>query len=118
MEFNYLSAQITSNRNLIKEMRANSIKALQISSSLKDTVRNNKYMSTESGNLQNLREIYLNIKTSVNTCETKSLLRSTEINSLRTIKGVTLQDQIRRSTIAEYLEVEDLVSFQKVEDGI
>lgn len=50
---NYLGARITSNRKLIEEViieevRSNSIKASQISGSLKDIVWNNKYMSTEN----------------------------------------------------------------------
>jgi len=41
-------------------------------------------------------------------------MRTTEMKVLRTIKGVTLKDQIRSGTIREEIEVQDIVRWMRL----
>lgn len=71
----------------------------------------------QSKNVQNLRKSDFNVaaKTKAETSKTKSLLKAMKIKTPRTIKGVTLLDQIRKSKIREDLHVEDVVRFSRNE---
>lgn len=113
MKFNYLGSQISSSRNLIEEVRANCIKASFISGSLRDLIWKNKYMTAEC-KIRIYKTCVRPIltyaaETRAETTKTKKLLRSTEMKTLRAIKGVTLRDQIRSSAIRDELQTEDVV---------
>lgn len=118
MQFNYLGSHITSCRNLIAETRQNSIKASKISGNLRDIIWKNKYMTTNSK-----VRIYKTCvrpvltyaaETRAETSKTKQLLRTTEMKTLRAIKGVTLRDQLRSSDIRQELQTEDVVRWIRV----
>ncbi|XP_048521542.1 uncharacterized protein LOC125504129 [Dendroctonus ponderosae] len=115
MKFDYLGAQISSSTNLIEETRANTMKASRISGSLRDVIRNNKFMSTES-KVRIYKTCVRPIlayasETRAETSRTKQVMRCAEMKTLRTIKVVTLRDQIRSSTIREELQVDDVVKW-------
>lgn len=98
MNFSYLGAQITSNRNCMKTS--------QISYRFKDIVWDNNYLSTES--IVRINQTFMrSILTyaAKTRAKTNSLLRVPEMNR------VTLRDQIHNSTIREELHVEDTVRF-------
>ncbi|XP_044746226.1 uncharacterized protein LOC123322928 [Coccinella septempunctata] len=110
--FNYLETNISCERNLLEEARTQSIKASRVSGYLRDIVWRNKAMSSQSKT-----RIYKTCvrpiltyasETRAETSKTKSIMRTTEMKILRTIKGVTLRDRIRSDIRAE-LGVQDVV---------
>lgn len=117
MTFKYLGANITSNRNLKEEVKAQTTKASQISGYLRDIIWRNKYMSTRSK-----VRIYKTcvrpvmtyaIETRAENTITKRLLRTTEMRTLRSIAGYTLYDQKRSEEIREICEIQDVVRWAR-----
>lgn len=81
--------------------------------SLQDIIQNNELMSTKS----KVRIYKTSVRpivryaseTQAEISTTKQLIRSAEIKTSRTIKGVTLRGHIWSSTIREALQTEDVV---------
>jgi hypothetical protein len=48
MEFNYLGVNITSPRNLVREIKTQARKAARVAGCLNDLFRRNKYMTEET----------------------------------------------------------------------
>lgn len=113
----YLGVEITNHKNLQEEARTQANKASRISGYLRDLVWKNKYMSTQSK-----VRIYKTVvrpvltyatETRAETTRTKSIMRAAEMKTLRTIKGVSLRDQIRSTAIREDLKIQDVVRFTR-----
>ncbi|KAI4501059.1 hypothetical protein M0802_003862 [Mischocyttarus mexicanus] len=117
MKFRYLGVDITSSKNIIEEVRAQTRKTAMVSSCLRDIIWRNKYMSTNCKS-----RIYKTcvrpimsyaIETGAETAATKRLLRSTEMKTLRTISGKTLLDRHRNEDIRKECNVQDIVRWAR-----
>ena len=93
------------------------MKAAPISGCLKDITWKNKYLSLESK-----VKIYKTAvrpiltyaaETRADTSKTKQLLRTTEMNTLRTITGRTRRDRVRNSSIREECKINDIIKFAR-----
>jgi len=115
MSFKYLGIETTSTRSLFNEVRSQANNASRISGYLRDTIWNNKYMSTNSKvriYKTCIRPILTYAaETRAETAKTKRLARTTEMRTLRNIRGVTLRDRIRSRDIREECGVQDVVRF-------
>lgn len=117
MSFKYLGANITSNRDLRSEVKAQTTKASMISGYLRDLIWRNKYMSTRSK-----VRIYKTcvrpvltyaVETRAENTITKRLLRTAEMRILRSIAGYTLFDHKRNEEIREICDIQDVVRWAR-----
>ena len=123
MKFKYLGFEISSYGNTLLEVREQTLKAARISGCLRDVVWKNKYMSIESK-----VKIYKTavrpiltyaVETRADTSKTKQLLRTTEMNTLRTIIGKTRRDRVKNVDVRkECCEIQDVVKFTKKRTNI
>lgn len=113
MSFKYLGIEISSNRNIKTEVKAQTNKAARISGCLRQLVWQNKTMSTEAK-----VKIYKTCvrpvmtyaaDTRADNSVTKRYVRSTEMRILRNITGHTLRDRIRNDEIRQKCNVQDVV---------
>lgn len=117
MIYKYLGIETSSDRNIIKEVQAQTNKANRISGYLRDIIWRNKYMTTES-KVRLYKTCVRPIltyasKTRADTRKTKRILRSTEMRILRTIRGISLRDQINSATIREECKIQDVVKWAR-----
>lgn len=112
-KIDYLGIEISGCGDWKEGVRKQANKASRISGCLRDIVWRNKDMRTESK-----VRIYKScvrpvltyaIETRGETAETKRMLRTTEMKTLRTIAGKTLRDRIPNTEIREMCEVQDVV---------
>ncbi|XP_044760217.1 uncharacterized protein LOC123317675 [Coccinella septempunctata] len=117
MSFKYLGANITSNRNLKNEVKAQTTRATLMSGYLRDFFWRNKYVSTRSK-----VRIYKTcvrpvmtyaIETRAENTATKRLLRTTEMRALRSIAGYALLDRKRNEEIREICDIQDVVRWAR-----
>ena len=117
MEFQYLGIDVSSERNTYKEVRKQTMKGARISGYLRDIIWKNKHLSQES-KVKIYRTIVRPVMTyaadtRAETSKTKQLLRTTEMNTLRTITGRTRRDRVRNSEIRRQCAIEDVIRFNK-----
>lgn len=117
MQCTYLGVEITSSKNLQQEVRTQVNKASRISGYLRDLIWKNKYISTDS-KVRIYKTVVRPIltyavETRADTAKTKNMMRVAEMKTLRTIKGVSLRDQIRSDAIREDLNIQDVVRFTR-----
>ncbi|GJQ77948.1 hypothetical protein Trydic_g2309 [Trypoxylus dichotomus] len=84
----YLGVEITSSKNLQREVRAQINKASRMSGYLRDPIWRNKYTSAESRD----------------TTKAKNMMRAGEMK--------TDEEQIRSKVIKEYLEIQDSTVYE------
>ena len=112
MSFKYLGCHITSDRNLYKEVKEQTIKGSKISGHLRDVVWINPFMTIESK-----MKIYKTTVRPITTYEaetraeterTKQLLRTTEMKTLKSAIGVTLWDRMRNKDVKDQCNIQDI----------
>lgn len=88
-------------------------RAAAVAGCLKDVIWRNRDMRTDSKvriYKTCVRPILTyGIESRADTVKTKSMLRTTEMKTLRAIAGKTLRDRVRNTAIREICEVEDVV---------
>ncbi|KAJ4451851.1 hypothetical protein ANN_03329 [Periplaneta americana] len=118
MSFRCLGVDITSDRHIINEVRNQTQKAARISGCVRDVVWKNKYLNTESKikiYKTAVRPILIyGTETIVETIKkTKQLMRTTEMNTLRTILGKTRLDKAKNETVRQECDIMDVIKFTK-----
>ena len=117
MQFKYLGACITSDRDLKEEVKAQTTKASLISGYLRDVIWRNKHLSIESKT-----RIYKTcvrpvmtyaIETRAENTTTKRMLRTTEMSILRAMSGISLLQHIRSEEIRDRCEIQDVVRWAR-----
>jgi hypothetical protein len=112
-EFKYLGVNVLSHSDVFEEVKNQATRASVVSGCLKDVIWSNKDMQ-----LKSKVRIYktcvrpiltYGIETRADTVRTKSLLRTTEMKTLRKIAGKTLRDRVRNDKIREMCDVQDVV---------
>lgn len=118
MSFNYLGVEVTSDRQLTKEVVNAANKARRISGALNNIIWRNKYLSQEAKTRvykTAVRPVLTYaVETRADTAITKQIYRTTEMRTLRAIKGVTLRDHVRSHDIRQELEVQDIACWARV----
>lgn len=111
-KFKYLGLEITSNRNIVEEVRSQATKATLISGQLRDIIWRNRYM-----NIDSKTRIYrtcvrpiltYGAETRCETNKTKQIMRTTEMKTLRMITGTSLRDRIRNTQIREDCKIAEV----------
>lgn len=92
----YLEVTTANSKNLQQKARIQANQASRILESWGDIIWKNKHISTE---------------TRADNSKTKSIMKTAEIKTIRTIKKVTLRDQLRTTAIREELKLQDVVRF-------
>ncbi|XP_019757717.1 uncharacterized protein LOC109536077 [Dendroctonus ponderosae] len=109
----YLEADISSRNEPIKPLKSQINKASLISGYLRDVIWNNKHMSIDSKvriYKTCVRPILIyGIETRADTNKTKCMLRTAEMNTLRSIAEKALRDRVRNATIKQTCKVEDVI---------
>ncbi|XP_045462678.1 uncharacterized protein LOC123672567 [Harmonia axyridis] len=114
MSFKYLGANVTSNRNLKNEVKAQTKNASLISCYWRDVFWRNKYMSTRSKVKTCVRPVMTYaVETRAENTVTKRLLRTTEMRALRSIAGYTLLNRKRNEEIREISDIQDVVRWAR-----
>jgi hypothetical protein len=110
--FKYLGVEVSSCSDLYEEVKSQANKASAVAGCLKATVWRNKDMLKESKvkiYKTCIRPILTyGIESRADTVRTKSLLRTTEMKTLRPIAGTTLRDRVRNSDIRRTCDVQDV----------
>jgi endonuclease/exonuclease/phosphatase family metal-dependent hydrolase len=111
--FKYLGVDVSSQGDLTNETVSQVLRAARIQGCLKDAIWKNKHMKMESKiriYKTCVRPILTyGIESRADTTKTKSLLRVSEMKTLRTICGVTLRDRVRNTEIRRRCDVQDVV---------
>ena len=97
INFKYLGVTITSNRDLEKEVKAQTLKASLISGYLRDIIWRNQYMPVDIKTRIYKTCVTYSIETRAENSTTKRLLRTTE---MRTLRGITVCETIIEATIS------------------
>ncbi|XP_072766481.1 uncharacterized protein [Anoplolepis gracilipes] len=117
MKFNYLGAIVSSNRNLVEEVRAQANRANRIAGYLREVIWRNRNMS-----LRSKVRIYKTcirpiltyaVETRADITRTKRILRTTEMRTLRAIRGVNLGDRMRSEQIRRECKIQDIVRWTR-----
>lgn len=115
MDFKYLGIHISSSRRLIDEVRTQVFKASRISGYLRDVIWKNKYLNIESK-----VKIYktcvrpimtYGADTRADTSQTKRLMRTAEMNTLRAIVSKTRFDRVRNQDVRKECNITDVETF-------
>ncbi|XP_045466553.1 uncharacterized protein LOC123675250 [Harmonia axyridis] len=114
-EFTYLGADITSDGDLKREVRNQTMKASRISGFLQDIVWRNKYL-----NINSKVRIYKTAirpiityaaETRPDTARTTQIMSTTEMRIIRRIHGKTLLDRVRNEELRERSGIQDVGKF-------
>ncbi|XP_050457558.1 uncharacterized protein LOC126854663 [Cataglyphis hispanica] len=117
MSFKYLGVEISSNQDRKKEVQGQIDKAARISGYLKEIIWRNKHMKREAK-----VKIYKTCvrpimtyaaETRADIRKTKSMVRTTEMRTLRAIAGYTLRDRVPNVTIRETCGVQDIIRWAR-----
>lgn len=112
-KFKYVGMDISDHHNPINDLRSQINKATAIAGCLRQVVWANKYMRIDSK-----VKIYktcvrpimtYGIEAREETTKTKSMLRVTEMKTLRSILGKTRRDRVRNEVIRDECQVQDVV---------
>ncbi|XP_050447499.1 uncharacterized protein LOC126849579 [Cataglyphis hispanica] len=117
MSFKYLGVEISSNQDRKKEVQGQIDKAARISGCLKEIIWRNKHMKREAK-----VKIYKTCvrpimtyaaETRADIRKTKSMVRTTEMRTLRAIAGYTLRDRVPNVAVREICGVQDIIRWIK-----
>lgn len=114
-KFNYLGVETASDRNISREVRTQADKAARISGCLRDSIWRNLCTRSKVRIYRTCIRPILTYaaETREETSKTKKIIRTTEMKILRTIKGVTLREQIRSEAIRNKLEIQDIMRWTR-----
>jgi hypothetical protein len=117
-KFNYLGAEISAKRDLKQEVRTQATRAARISGCLYNLIWLNKYMSTKSKiriYKTNERPVLTYAsETRAETTNTPTLLRTTEMKTIRAIHGKTLRDKIRSDQLRQLNGIQYIIKWTNV----
>lgn len=117
MTFNYLGSKITSNKNLIEEVKEQATKASIISGFLKDIIWRNKNMNVES-KIRIYKTCVRPIltyatETRAETKRTQQMMTTVEMRILRSISGYSLYDRKTNEEIRNKCGIQDVTKWVK-----
>ncbi|XP_055389680.1 uncharacterized protein LOC129618740 [Condylostylus longicornis] len=117
MSFQYLGAEISSCKNIAREVQYQANKASVVAGYLRDVIWKNKFML-----LENKVRIYktrvrpiltYSAETRAETSRTKQMARKTEMRMLSEITGYSLGNRIRSEAIREECNIQDVVRWTR-----
>jgi len=116
-QFKYLSMDLSSYHDPVKDLRSQINKAPAMSGCLRQIIWANEYMRKDSKvriNKTCIRPIMTyGIETREETNKTKRMLRVAEMKTLRTILGKTRIDRIKNIDIREQCGVQDIIRWRR-----
>ncbi|XP_050459519.1 uncharacterized protein LOC126855693 [Cataglyphis hispanica] len=113
LSFKYLGVEIFSNQDRKKEVQGQIDKAARISGCLKEIIWRNKHMKREAKVkiyktcVRPIMTYAAEIRADIR--KTKSMVRTTEMRTLRAIAGYTLRDRVPNVAIRETCGVQDII---------